>query len=477
MYESWKGGSEMKSRKVRLETVSFYDHTGIAAHLEKMAAKGWMIERIANFGWIYRRIKPKKMHFAVSYFPKASEFDPEPSEAQKTFLEFCAHTGWTLACTSAQMQIFYNDRENPTPIETDPALELQTIHNSCKKTFFPAQILLFILGLVMGAFFVMNVIADPIDILASYNQLVTGVCWLLVIVLSTSEFITYFRWRKCALAAAEQGIFLDTFGTSKLQKASLVILAVMIGYYIINIIFSTDSMMKFVALCMGVYIILLYVGVDGAKQLMKRLKVATGVNRTLTFVVSFVLAFAMVGGITAVALKFNDAGIFDNGEEIRRSGLTFSAETDEIPLRVEDLLEVSYDEYINRLSIDESIFLARYVMHQMPHFDSKPSAVPPTMDYTIAEVKMPWLYNVCKKTLFDKLDDSEETSSPEEFRKMLRKEDASVWGAKEAYRQYYSDGMARNQYLLCYENRLITITFSWEVTDAQKGIVGEKLAK
>ena len=467
----------MKGKKVRMETVSFYDHTQIAAHLEKMAAKGWMIERIANFGWIYRRIEPAQLRFAVSYYPKASEFDPEPSEAQKTFLDFCAHSGWTLACTSAQMQIFYNDREDPVPIETDPVLELETIHKACKRTFFPAQALLLALGLLMGVFFVMNVIADPIDILASYNQLVTGVCWLLVIVLSTSEFITYFRWRKRALAEAEQGIFLDTFGTSKLQKASLVILAVLLGYYVINILFSTDSMMKFIALCMGVYIILLYMGVDGAKQLMKRLKVATGVNRILTFVVSFVLAFAMVGGITAVTLKLSDVGIFDNGEEIRRSGLTFSAETDEIPLRVEDLLEVSYDEYINRLSIDESVFLARYVMNQMPHFDSKPSAVPPTMEYTIAEVKIPWLYKICKNTLFAKLDDSEETSTPDDFRKVLRQENASLWGAKEAYRQYYNDGTARNQYLLCYENRLITITFSWEVTDNQKMIVGEKLAK
>lgn len=466
----------MKNRKVRMEAVSFYDHTNIAAHLEKMAAKGWMIDRIANYGWIYRKIEPAKLHFAVSYYPKASEFDPHPSEAQQTFLDFCAHSGWTLACTSAQMQIFYNEREDAVPIETDPLLELETIHKSCKRTFFPAQAVLLILGLLMGVLFMGNVIADPIDILASYNQLVTGVCWLLVIVGTVAEFITYFRWRKRALIAAEQGIFLKTVGTTKLQKATLVILAVMLGYYAVNIIFSSDPLMKFVAVCMGLYIIVLYVGVDGAKQLMKRLKVATGINRTLTFVVSFVLAFAMVGTITFVTLKLSDAGIFDSEKEVRRSGLTFSAD-DEIPLRVEDLMEVSYDDYINRLSIEESVFLARYEMHQMPHFDSKPAEVPPTITYTIVEVKMPWLYNICKNTLYDKLDDSDEQTEPVEFRKILRQEDASDWGAKEAYRQVYTDGMYLNRYLLCYENRLITISFDWEVTDAQKMIVGERLSK
>ena len=73
----------MKNTKRRIEPLSFFDHTGISGHLEKMAAKGWMIEKIVNTGWIYRRIEPKKIHFAVSYFPKASEFDPEPSEEQK----------------------------------------------------------------------------------------------------------------------------------------------------------------------------------------------------------------------------------------------------------------------------------------------------------------------------------------------------------------------------------------------------------
>ena len=98
----------MRNRKRRMEFFSFYNHTSITAHLEKMARKGWLLEEIRRNTWIYRRIEPKKLRFAVSYYPKASEFDPEPSEEQKTFLEFCAHTGWKLVCTSAQMQVFCN---------------------------------------------------------------------------------------------------------------------------------------------------------------------------------------------------------------------------------------------------------------------------------------------------------------------------------------------------------------------------------
>jgi len=34
----------MKTRLRRIETLSFYDHTGIEKHLTRMAGKGWMIE-------------------------------------------------------------------------------------------------------------------------------------------------------------------------------------------------------------------------------------------------------------------------------------------------------------------------------------------------------------------------------------------------------------------------------------------------
>ena len=157
----------MKNRKRRVEPLSFYDYVGISRHLEKMAAKGWMLEKITNLGWVYRRIEPKQLHFTVSYYSKASEFDPEPTEDQKTFYDFCAHTGWQLACTSAQLQIFYNERENPTPIETDAKLEVQAIHASAKKSFIPAYLALLVIALLNGGLFVSGIMGDPIKALSS----------------------------------------------------------------------------------------------------------------------------------------------------------------------------------------------------------------------------------------------------------------------------------------------------------------------
>lgn len=97
------------------------------------------------------------------------------------FHDFCAHTGWQLACTSAQLQIFYNERENPIPIETDPELELQAIHASAKKGFIPQYIALLAIALLNGAMWISNLLGDPIDLLSTPTKLFTGFAWLLFI--------------------------------------------------------------------------------------------------------------------------------------------------------------------------------------------------------------------------------------------------------------------------------------------------------
>ncbi len=140
----------MREKKRRIELYPFYDHTGIAAHLEQMAKKGWMIEHMSNWSWTYRRIEPETLHISVCYFPDASQYDPEPSADQKTFYDFCACTGWEFVCTYAQMQVLVNRQEDPVPIETDPVLETDTIHQAVKKSFLPGQFVLLLIAILQG---------------------------------------------------------------------------------------------------------------------------------------------------------------------------------------------------------------------------------------------------------------------------------------------------------------------------------------
>ena len=157
----------MKDRKRRFETFSFYDRTGIEAHLKKMAEKGWMISEMTTLGWIYKRVEPESLTFAVSYYPKASEFDPEPTEGQNIYHDLSSRTGWQFVCSSAQMQEFCTTDDKPIPIETDPALEVEMIHRSAKKGFLLSYYILLAVGVLNGALFISRLLGDPIGVLAS----------------------------------------------------------------------------------------------------------------------------------------------------------------------------------------------------------------------------------------------------------------------------------------------------------------------
>ena len=123
----------MSEIKRSLMNLSFYDQKGIEDKLEKMAARGWMLEKPGTVFWTYRKIPPQSLRFAVTYFPSATQFDPGPSEAQLTKEEFCAWDGWRLVARWDAMQIFCTAQEDPVPIETDPVTQVENIRRTMKK--------------------------------------------------------------------------------------------------------------------------------------------------------------------------------------------------------------------------------------------------------------------------------------------------------------------------------------------------------
>ena len=124
-----------------------------------------------GFGWKFRKGEPKKLTFSVNYFAKASSFDPAPSEDQEAYYELCSYSGWYLVTSNAQMQIFCTELENATPIETDPVLEIQSIHRSVKRSFYPLWILWPILGLFQTGLSLLSLFGNTVDFLSGNLEL------------------------------------------------------------------------------------------------------------------------------------------------------------------------------------------------------------------------------------------------------------------------------------------------------------------
>lgn len=441
----------MRKTKRRMETLSFYDHTGIAAHLEKMAAKGWMLERIANYGWIYRRMEPKKLHFFVSYYPRASEYDPEYPESQQTFHDFCAHTGWRLVCTSFQMQVFCNEQDDPVPIETDPVLEVETVHTAMMKHFFWGHAVLLVLSVVMEFFFLMGILGNGIATLADPMKVFSGFCWGLVFVLAAVELTAYFRWHKKAEKAAEQGFFLDTPDTSRIQKAAMGLLYIAGAYLIVNFAAAGNTMMLFLLGGMAIFLGLTFFAADGIKRLFKKWGMSRKTNRIVSFLLTWFVATMALNAVTFGTIALKEKGFFSQKT------------ADDQPLRVEELVDTDHT-YVTENASKESMFLSYHHVRQRPRFDVEDWSAVPHMEYDLVQVKWDLLYGKVKAQMVK--DILRETDQP------MVPVDGAPWDAAEVYRAVESDG---ERYLLCYEDAIVDIFFSWEVTPDQMAVVGEKL--
>ncbi|MBR6506336.1 MAG: DUF2812 domain-containing protein [Clostridia bacterium] len=187
----------MKNTKRRMFRFSLYDRTGIVEYLEDQAKSGWVIEKIDNFGFKFRKIEPKDLHFSVTYLPELSEFTPLPDDKQMKLFDFCEHTGWKSIESTLQLQVFYNENDDPVPIETDALIELENIHKAGKKSFLLTGYLFVIISVLQ----LLSAFLRPCDI---YNVTFI-ILWSVLLIAHSTELIRYYYWRKKALKNAMTG--------------------------------------------------------------------------------------------------------------------------------------------------------------------------------------------------------------------------------------------------------------------------------
>ena len=83
----------MSARKHRLFASASYDREGITRALERMAARGWMLENMGTYFWTYRRCEPVRAHFACVWLSG----DAGDREEYRALAE---HDGWEFVCGS-----------------------------------------------------------------------------------------------------------------------------------------------------------------------------------------------------------------------------------------------------------------------------------------------------------------------------------------------------------------------------------------
>ena len=458
----------MKNTKRKMLFHSFYDHTGIEAHLERMAERGWLLDKIGKAFWRYRRIEPRKLTFCVSYFPKASQFDPGPSEAQETFYDFCAHTGWTLAASSAQLQVFYNEREDPTPIDTDPVLEVDAIHQSAKKGWLISMFIFLGLSLITETMFLSQLLDRPLDILCNPYALFAVLCYAALFLLTAVELATYYIWRSRAKRAAEQGEFLATRSHPVLQKLLLALITVGFVWLAVSQLFGGSGPLAVLMVAMTCSVFAVVAIVWGVSSLMMRKNVSKDTNRMVTWFLSIALSLLLVALIPAVIFQLDQSGWREQ-----------AVRPDELPLALPELLHVpadgadwDWDRNVSSSPLVDYLSARQYLWNGR----EAGGPAPLWLSYSVAVVKAPFLYDVCKNEMLTRYDTRDRLGVPEGEKSWYEPADPAPWGAEDAYEKYFQNpAVTGPTYLLCYPGRIVEIDFDWEPTPEQIALAAEKL--
>ena len=404
----------MIHKKRRAENFEFTEPEAIAAHLSKMAARGWQLESISRFGWVYRMAAPQRLTYAVVYFPDVSAFDAGPTRAHEEYFAYCEAAGWHRAAAWFQMDIFCTEAECPTPLETDEAVKLKTIHQAMKRNFLPGYAVLLALFAIMLCLILPPNLRAPLQLLSSNSTmsfllLLVGMITYLAYMLL--RYLFWFRRSKQSVAAGGA----CRRQTGKRRKIFSTLLSLLLVLFLaasaVDIAHSPASgtILKRMALWGGCMAALL-----GVLSVAKRLGLDRKNSRRAyvgTAIVVCILFFALAPDISVrkavppseLPLPGSEFGYYEDGSFgfLDRSSSILLARED--GYQAHDTASVSYVRYLPRFH---------------------------------------WVYHFC---MYQLLDTQEWGGIP-----------SGAWNADAVY--YRQDGECHS-YLICYPDRLLRIEF------------------
>lgn len=461
----------MLRTKRRMEFFAFYDDQGIARHLERMAGKGWLIERINNYFWTYRKIEPQRLRFAVTYFPEASDFNPGPTENQQAFLEYCESAGWQFAAQWCQMQIFCSENPAAVPLETDEFSRLQNIHRCMRKNFLPGNIVILImLGILLGLQ-LLSVPRDLLSLLAENARLITVTMLLLAILSEAGMLLGYYFWRGRSLRSVANGGSCARGGRFQHWLGGPVWLLVLL--LLVLYLCSVGAYWPVILICAAMFSGITAITL-AARAIMRKKGFAKETNIAATVVLILLLSLSFNLVLQGASDWMRDAGLFEKQPayiyttQTGRSSWDWKVYADPIPLKVEDLKTTDYPYYSCELAERSSPFVSVLKASQTGFPDDLENE---RLLYTVVRLKQKVWYRPVLESMLQ----SEERFRYDGEQDNFLLVDAPQWGADEVY-QRHIDGEPQPEYYVCYAPAcILQLDLSWEPTAQEIAVIREKL--
>ena len=432
----------MKHRYLAM-TNAFFDRTGIVRRLEKLALRGWRLEKTGSFFWKFDRIPAQKLRYAVTYFPEVSAFDPALPEKRSEFLDYCDAAGWQLCGSNGQLQIFVNEDPEAVDLETEPGPEIENIHRSVKKSWLPSMVLLTCVGFMNMGTWLVDLLNKPVYTFSEPFKMFSFVIWVTMLTLILGEGLLYCRWRKKALANAAEGRFTPTAATGKLELGAVAVtLAALLGYLLLGVagrwrVSLLAALVPGLALW-GTCLVVL--------RICKKLKLPGKKAKLVYWTVCSVLGILYCGIAVWGILRYVGEGPLQPGAvttEYIHEGRSYTQYHDELPLTASDLTGADPTRYSRRLERESTPFLTR--IHCRESLVRGQKEALPTLVYTVLEVKAGFLYDICLTSKRDVLAEWEGIGD-------MTPADPAPWNADAAW-------VEESVWLVAWPDKLVRIEF------------------
>lgn len=441
----------------------FNDSEAIVAYLEKMARRGWLLEKIRTF-LTFRRTEPENLTFAVTYFPDASVFDPAPTEGQKTYIDYCRAVGWELAAVNGPMQIFYSRLKNPTPIETDERLKLTAIRKTMRKTVVLSYALLLVSMLWSLHTYLESFSRSPLSVVSRSSSL-----GLLLFIPMMALVLIYFLldhgiWCLRSQRSVERGGACLRPSTGPHLIATGLILAMSA---LMILAFGADylqpAMRSEVLWAVGgtsVLFVLLFLAIS----LLKKHGRSRGVVLWGYIGIALVVTLIFIG----LSMKLALSGVAERTPELVYTdihGQDWDLYRDALPVTLETLgYSVTEADHCSYEAESQQSPLASSHSYLQLAYGSHSTL--PGLSYTVTVIRWDRLREICWKEMA--VLPARNSHSDLSLLSECEATDPAPWGAEAAYHKDWG-----NSYLLLYDDRIITISTDWDLTEKQVDLMRE----
>ena len=81
-------------RKYEYNFYEPYQYEDLQEHLERMATRGWILERMDPHFLVYRRGGPGLIRYALAYHPEVADMDSSRLPRLEDYAYLCRRAGW-----------------------------------------------------------------------------------------------------------------------------------------------------------------------------------------------------------------------------------------------------------------------------------------------------------------------------------------------------------------------------------------------